>query len=57
MALVSGHGLRFPAGSKFAYSNTNYVMLGRIAERHYAKPLPRILTDELFGPLNMTSTR
>ena len=57
LALVSGHGLQFPAGSKFAYSNTNYVMLGQIAERHYGKPLAQILADELFSPLNMTSTR
>ena len=57
LALVSGHGLRFPPGSKYAYSNSNYVMLGQIAERHYGKPFPQILADELFGPLNMTSTR
>jgi CubicO group peptidase (beta-lactamase class C family) len=57
LALVSGHGLQFPAGSTFAYSNTNYVMLGQIAERHYGKPLPQILADEFFGPLNMTSSR
>ena len=57
LALVSSHGLQFPAGSKYAYSNSNYVMLGQIAERHYGKPLPQILADELFGPLNMTSTR
>ena len=57
LALVSGHGLRFPPGSKYAYSNSNYVMLGQIAERHYGKPFAQILADELFGPLNMTSTR
>jgi CubicO group peptidase (beta-lactamase class C family) len=57
LALVSGRGLQFPAGSKFAYSNSNYVMLGEIAERHYGKPLPQIFADELFGPLNLTSTR
>ena len=57
LALVSGRGLQFPAGSKFAYSNSNYVMLGQIAERHYGKPLPQIFADELFGPLNLTSTR
>ena len=57
LGLVSGQGLRFPAGSKYAYSNSNYVMLGQIAERHYGKPFAQILADELFGPLNMTSTR
>ncbi len=57
LALVSGRGLPFPAGSKFAYSNTNYVMLGQIAERHYGKPFAHILAEELFGPLNMRSTR
>jgi len=35
LGLVSGQGLHFPAGSKYAYSNSNYVMLGQIAERHY----------------------
>ena len=58
LALVSGHGLRFLLGSKDAYSNSNYVTPGdNIAERHYGKPFPQILADELFGPLNMTLTR
>lgn len=57
LALVSGRGLQFPPGSKFAYSNSNYVMLGQIAERHYGKPFAQILADELFVPLNMSSTR
>ncbi len=47
----------FPPGTAFHYSNTNYALLGLIAEeREHGKPLARILQDRLFGPLGMNDT-
>lgn len=57
LGLVSSKGLQFAPGSKYEYSNSNYVMLGQIAERYYDKPLAQILADEFFRPLAMDSTR
>jgi D-alanyl-D-alanine carboxypeptidase len=47
----------FPPGTAFHYSNTNYALLGLIAEeREHGKPLARIRQDRLFGPLGMSNT-
>ena len=47
----------FPPGTAFHYDNTNYALLGLIAEeREHGKPLARILQDRLFGPLGMNDT-
>jgi D-alanyl-D-alanine carboxypeptidase len=46
-----------PPGTAFHYSNTNYALLGLIAEeREHGKPLARVLQDRLFGPLCMNNT-
>ena len=47
----------FPPGTAFHYDNTNYALLGLIAEeREHGKPLASILQDRLFGPLGMNDT-
>ena len=53
-ATLERHGkLRFTAGSKYAYSNLSYWLLGKVIERasgmHYAK----YLRDRLFTPLGI----
>lgn len=45
----------FPPGSKFAYSNTGYVVLARLVERVSGQPLGAFLHDRIFAPLHMTS--
>jgi CubicO group peptidase (beta-lactamase class C family) len=57
LGLVADDSLHFAAGSKYEYSNSNYMLLGLIAERHYAKPLAQILADELFTPLGLKTMR
>jgi D-alanyl-D-alanine carboxypeptidase len=47
--------LDFPPGSKFSYSNTGYVVLGRVAERVSGQPLGAFLKARVFAPLHMTS--
>ncbi|QIH98800.1 beta-lactamase family protein [Rhodococcoides fascians A21d2] len=43
-------------GSTFAYSNTNYVLLGRIAADLDGKSIGQSLQDRIFDPLGMTDT-
>ncbi|WP_324940378.1 serine hydrolase domain-containing protein [Phenylobacterium sp.] len=45
----------FQPGSKFHYSNTNYVILGRLVEKVSGKPLDAFLQEHIFRPLSMTS--
>jgi CubicO group peptidase (beta-lactamase class C family) len=45
--------LLFPPGSKFAYSNSNYVLLGEIVSRVSGTPLPQYLSDNIFHPLSL----
>ena len=46
----------FEPGSEAAYSNTNYLLLGMIAERVTGEPIGRLLAERVFGPAGMTST-
>jgi len=46
--------LDFEPGTKWQYSNTNYVIAGRIAEIIAGKPLIEQLQERIFKPLKMT---
>ena len=46
----------FAPGKDYDYCNTNYVLLGLIAEKLDGAPLARIFQDRLFRPLGMTRT-
>ena len=46
----------FAPGTEFDYCNTNYALLGLIAEKLEGKPLAKIFQDRLFGPLGMKHT-
>jgi D-alanyl-D-alanine carboxypeptidase len=41
----------FAPGKDYEYCNTNYVLLGLIAEKLEGAPLARIFHDRLFRPL------
>ena len=45
-----------PPGTKYEYNNTNYALLGLIAEKVDSKPLAQVMRDRLFGPLGMQRT-
>ncbi len=50
------HPPYFPPGQGFHYSNTNYEMLGVIAERAGKAPLQKLMQDLVFTKLGLTST-
>ena len=47
--------LAFEPGSTWDYSNTNYVIAGRIVELVSGQPLNQVLTERIFKPLGMSS--
>lgn len=47
--------LDFDPGTKWQYSNTNYVIAGVIVEKVSGMPLLKFLQQNVFGPLGMTS--
>ncbi|MEO6829677.1 MAG: serine hydrolase domain-containing protein [Acidobacteriaceae bacterium] len=47
--------LDFPPGTQWQYSNTNYVIAGRIVEMVSGIPLMKFLQQNIFSPLNMRS--
>jgi len=47
--------LDFEPGTQWQYSNTNFVIAGRIVETVTGQPLMDFLTSRIFRPLGMTS--
>src|SRR6185369_16005719 len=47
--------LDFDPGTKWQYSNTNYVIAGVIIEKVSGKPLLQFLQEKVFSPLGMSS--
>jgi CubicO group peptidase (beta-lactamase class C family) len=47
---------KFIPGSRWAYSNSGYVVLGLIVGKVSGKPFPDFLHERIFVPLEMTST-
>lgn len=46
----------FAPGTDWHYSNSNYILLGLIAERITNKTAAQLLRDELIGPLKLRNT-
>ncbi len=47
--------LDFEPGTKWQYSNTNFVIAGLIVEKASGEPLLQFLQEKIFTPLNMKS--
>jgi D-alanyl-D-alanine carboxypeptidase len=56
LAIAFRHPPVFAPGTQYDYCNTNYALLGFIAEKVEGAPLARIFQDRLFGPLGMKGT-
>jgi len=55
-ATTRNRHLNFTPGSRFLYSNTNFLLLGRIIERLTKQRLGDVLAERIFKPLGMSST-
>ncbi len=56
VAKVSSLPLDFSAGSKWEYSNTNYVLLGMVIEKITGRPYAEVLQTRLLDPLHLIAT-
>lgn len=56
LAIVFKRPTIFAPGKEYDYCNTNYILLGLIAEKLEGVPLVKIFQDRLFGPLGMKRT-
>lgn len=55
-ALTTVSELEFPPGTRFEYSNSNYLLLGEVVGRVSAGPLPQFLSTAIFRPLSLAMT-
>lgn len=57
IALFKDQPLDFPPGTSWAYSNSNYVLLGAILERVAGKPYGELVAERVLVPLGMSRSR
>jgi CubicO group peptidase (beta-lactamase class C family) len=57
VAMTARDSMSFRPGTGWRYDNTGYVLLGMILERRSGKPYARLVSDQLFTPLGLASTR
>src|SRR6202165_5806486 len=48
---------KFPAGTKWDYSNSGYAVLAMMVEKVSGEPFGQFLQERIFTPLDMTNTR
>ncbi|WP_239155224.1 serine hydrolase [Amycolatopsis sp. FDAARGOS 1241] len=46
----------FPPGTAYQYNNTNYALLGLVAEKVDGRPLAQQMQERLWGPLGLRQT-
>jgi CubicO group peptidase (beta-lactamase class C family) len=51
-----GITIEVPPGSKWAYANHGFALLGEIVSRIEGAPLPGVMADRVFAPLGMGSS-
>jgi D-alanyl-D-alanine carboxypeptidase len=56
LAIAFRHPPQFAPGAEYEYSNTNYALLGLIAEKVGGRPLRDQLRERLFEPLGLGQT-
>jgi D-alanyl-D-alanine carboxypeptidase len=56
VAIATSHAPLFAPGTKWSYSNTNYVVLGLVVEAATARTLGRELQERIFSRLRLSAT-
>ena len=56
LAHIRGRPAEFEPGTQHSYSNTNFQLLGRIAENVTGKSLGQLMQDTIFTPLDLQAT-
>ncbi|MGW4892976.1 serine hydrolase domain-containing protein [Kitasatospora sp. NPDC004240] len=56
VAISVKHGIQYPPGTKYAYSNTDFVLLGLAVEHLTARPYADVLKERILRPLKLRET-
>ncbi|WP_319452224.1 MULTISPECIES: serine hydrolase domain-containing protein [unclassified Mycobacterium] len=56
LAIAFRHPPQFAPDASYDYSNTNYTLLGIVAEKVGGRPLAQQFQDRLFGPVGLAHT-
>lgn len=56
LAVLAGHPPKFPAGERFSYCNSGYVVLALLAERVTGTPFHDLVEQRVCTPAQMCST-
>lgn len=56
LAIAFRHPPQFAPDAEYEYSNTNYALLGLIAEKIGGRPLAEQFREQLFGPVGLIQT-
>jgi CubicO group peptidase (beta-lactamase class C family) len=56
LAVLGGHPAKFPAGERFSYCNSGYVVLALIAERISGVAFGQLVAERVCGPAAMADT-
>ena len=56
LAVLGGHPAKFPAGERFSYFNSGYVVLALVAERISGVPFPQLVQQRVCTPAGMRDT-
>jgi CubicO group peptidase (beta-lactamase class C family) len=57
IAFVARHPLDFQPGSRFAYTNSAFPLLGKVVEKVSGVTYERFVTERIFKPAGMVETR
>jgi D-alanyl-D-alanine carboxypeptidase len=56
LAIAFRHPAQFAPDAEYEYSNTNFALLGLVAEKVGGQPLAKQFQDRLFGPVGLEQT-
>ncbi len=56
LAFATSRPLLYEPGTNWNYSHTNYVLLGLALERATGEQMPKLLADNVLGPLGLKNT-
>jgi CubicO group peptidase (beta-lactamase class C family) len=52
----AGSPLQFPPGTRWAYSNSNFLLLGAVIEKQTGRAFTSVVEEEVFRPLSLSMT-
>ena len=54
--MIEDESMTFPSGSRFKYSNTNYMILGHLVEEVTGQPYHEVLRERILDPIGLDAT-